>query len=120
MWWMRHDPQQALPMLRELAQPDTGVPFTFTAAHGYHLAQVLDQLERYDEAFIALSHAKKLEVQHDPKIKAFQSQQASWRSWNSDAISFSRADAKRWKNYEKWLQPFFADFDPLLRESGYE
>ncbi len=97
MWWMRHDPQQALPILRELAQPRTGVPFTFTAAHGYHLAQVLDQLERYDEAFISLSHAKKLEVQHDPKIKAFQSQQASWRSWYSDALSFSHADAKRWQ-----------------------
>jgi len=98
MWWMRHDPQQALPILRELAQPRTGVPFTFTAAHGYHLAQVLDQLERYDEAFISLSHAKKLEVQHDPMIKAFQSQQASWRSWHADALSFSREDAKRWQD----------------------
>jgi len=98
MWWMRHDPPQALPILRELAQPRTGVPFPFTAAHGYHLAHVLDQLGLYDEAFAALSRAKEQELQHDPKIKAFQSQQASWRSWHADALAFSREDAKRWQD----------------------
>ncbi|HBE22800.1 MAG TPA: hypothetical protein DDW21_05035 [Verrucomicrobiales bacterium] len=98
MWWMRCDPRQALPILTELAQAHPQIPFTFTAAHGHHLAHVQDQLGHYDDAFASLCRAKLLEVRHDPKIQAFQSQRTSWRAWHRDSLQFRREDACRWRN----------------------
>jgi hypothetical protein len=31
-----------------------------------------------------------------------------------------RHSIARWKNYEKWLQPFHDTFRPMLRDRGYE
>jgi tetratricopeptide (TPR) repeat protein len=108
MWLMRKDPSAALPILYDLARPKKGVPFTFTAAHGHHLAKVLDKLGHYQGAIEALFSAKALEVQYNPQVKQFRDERTNWRKWHLDALDFTHQDAKRWRDEaEPWHDHVF-------------
>lgn len=108
MWLMRTSPAQALPILDELAQPKPQIPSEFTAAHGHHLAHVLDQLGQYEQAFTALLRAKEIERTSHPMVRVFASQRAAWRQWHADAGSFSKQQAQQWADEtEAWSDHAF-------------
>ena len=91
------DPEEAVGILAELAQPKAGVPLPFTVACGHRLAVVCDKLGRHDEAIAALNQAKELECRHLPVISQLRAQRREWREWHSGLADFTSVQGREWR-----------------------